>query len=111
MFLFFLQKNEANVFFLLLFLAALIYSSGRQGKIGNGYGESRCTFSFATTRDVKLVELDGAPFLRILQDSQALVSFARIAARAFPRRLKCVKSRLVSHEHELLLYLQIQRRR
>ena len=88
-----------------------IYSSGRKGKIGNGRRESRCSFSFATTRVVKLVELDGAPFLRILQDSQALVSFARIAARAFPRRLKCVKSRLVSHEHELLLYLQRQRRR
>jgi hypothetical protein len=35
---------------------------------------------------------------------QALVSFPRIAARAFLRRLKCVKSRLVSHEHEPLLY-------
>ena len=88
-----------------------IYSSAAKGKTGNGHGESRCTFSFATTRDVKIVELDGASCLHILQEPQGLITFTRIAARAFPRRLKCVKSRLVSHEHELLLYLQRQRRR
>ena len=34
---------------------------------------------------MKLREVDGAPFLHILRDSQALVLIPRIAARAFPR--------------------------
>jgi hypothetical protein len=41
-----------------------------KGKTGNRRGESRCGFSFATTRVVKLREVDGAPFLHILQDPQ-----------------------------------------